>query len=76
MFWRSSERAIRGCVRSALGIAREKGYRSIAFPLINARVRLRPISRTREGLPINRLPADCDGYRRIPAGTGARDHVG
>ena len=34
MFWRSSERAIRGCVRSALGIAREKGYRSIAFPLI------------------------------------------
>ena len=36
MFWRSSERAIRGCVRSALGIAREKGYRSIAFPLIGA----------------------------------------
>jgi hypothetical protein len=34
MFWRSSERAIRG--RSALGIAREKGYRSIAFPLIGA----------------------------------------
>jgi O-acetyl-ADP-ribose deacetylase (regulator of RNase III) len=36
MFWRSSERTIRGCVRSALGIAREKGYRSIAFPLIGA----------------------------------------
>jgi len=36
MFWRSSERAIRGCVRSARGIAREKGYRSIAFPLIGA----------------------------------------
>ena len=36
MFWRSSERAIRGCVRSALGIAREKGYRAIAFPLIGA----------------------------------------
>jgi O-acetyl-ADP-ribose deacetylase (regulator of RNase III) len=36
MFWRSSERAIRGCVRSALEIAREKGYRSIAFPLIGA----------------------------------------
>jgi O-acetyl-ADP-ribose deacetylase len=34
MVWRSSERAIRGCVRSALGIAREKGYRTIAFPLI------------------------------------------
>jgi len=32
MFWRSSERAIRGCVKSA----REKGYRSIVFPLIGA----------------------------------------
>ena len=36
MFWRSSERAIRGCVRSALGIASEQGYRSIALPLIGA----------------------------------------
>ncbi|MCL4180225.1 MAG: macro domain-containing protein [Verrucomicrobia bacterium] len=36
MFWRSSEKAIRGCVRSALGIAREQGYRSMAFPLIGA----------------------------------------
>jgi O-acetyl-ADP-ribose deacetylase (regulator of RNase III) len=36
LFWRSSERAIRGCVRSALAIAREQGYRSIAFPLIGA----------------------------------------
>jgi len=36
MWWRSSERAIRDCVRSALDIARQKGYRSIAFPLIGA----------------------------------------
>jgi len=36
LFWRSSERAIRGCVRSALAIARERGYRSVAFPLIGA----------------------------------------
>jgi O-acetyl-ADP-ribose deacetylase (regulator of RNase III) len=36
MFWRSSERAIRGCVRSALSIVRERGYRSVAFPLIGA----------------------------------------
>ena len=36
MFWRSSERAIRGCVRSAIGIARKQVYRSIAFPLIGA----------------------------------------
>jgi O-acetyl-ADP-ribose deacetylase (regulator of RNase III) len=38
LFWRSSERAIRDCVCSALGLARERGYRSIAFPLIGAGV--------------------------------------
>lgn len=36
MLWRSSEHSIRGCVRSALAIASERGYRSIAFPLIGA----------------------------------------
>ena len=36
MLWRSSERAIRGCVRSALAIARDREFRSIAFPLIGA----------------------------------------
>ncbi|MBL9166717.1 MAG: macro domain-containing protein [Verrucomicrobiales bacterium] len=36
MLWRSSEWAIRACVRSALGIARDRGYCSIAFPLIGA----------------------------------------
>ena len=36
MWWRSSEPAIRGCVRSALGIAGARGYRSIAFPLIGS----------------------------------------
>jgi O-acetyl-ADP-ribose deacetylase (regulator of RNase III) len=36
LLWRSSERAIRGCVRSGLKIAHDHGYRSIAFPLIGA----------------------------------------
>ena len=36
LLWMSSDQAIRGCVRSALAIAREKGYRSIALPLIGA----------------------------------------
>jgi O-acetyl-ADP-ribose deacetylase (regulator of RNase III) len=36
MFWRSSERSIRSSVRSAVDLAREKGYRSIAMPLIGA----------------------------------------
>ncbi|MEK7412326.1 MAG: macro domain-containing protein, partial [Planctomycetota bacterium] len=36
MWWRSSESAIRDCVRNALTIAHERGYRSIAFPIIGA----------------------------------------
>ncbi len=36
MLWRSSERSIRRSVRSAIALARERGYRSIAFPLIGA----------------------------------------
>ena len=36
MLWRASERSIRDSVRNALALAAEKGYRSIAFPLIGA----------------------------------------
>ncbi len=36
MLWRSSERSIRDSVRNALRIACDRGYRSIAFPLIGA----------------------------------------
>jgi O-acetyl-ADP-ribose deacetylase len=36
MFWRSSERSIRASVRNAMTIASNRGYRSIAFPLIGA----------------------------------------
>jgi O-acetyl-ADP-ribose deacetylase (regulator of RNase III) len=36
MFWRSSERSIRDSVKSAMSIARKRGYRSVAFPLIGA----------------------------------------
>jgi O-acetyl-ADP-ribose deacetylase (regulator of RNase III) len=36
LFWRSSERAIRGSVMNALNIATAKHYRSVAFPLIGA----------------------------------------
>jgi O-acetyl-ADP-ribose deacetylase (regulator of RNase III) len=36
MLWRSSERAIRDCIRSALDIAGKRGYRSVAFPLVGA----------------------------------------
>jgi len=36
MFWRSSEHSIRKAVRNSMAIVEEKGYRSIAFPLIGA----------------------------------------
>lgn len=36
MLWRASERSIRDCVRNALALATEHGFRFIAFPLIGA----------------------------------------
>ena len=36
MLWRASERSIRDSVRNAIQLAHEKGFRSIAFPLIGA----------------------------------------
>lgn len=36
MFWRASERSIRDSVRSAVALASEKGFQSIAFPLVGA----------------------------------------
>jgi O-acetyl-ADP-ribose deacetylase (regulator of RNase III) len=36
IFWRSSEKSIRGSVRSAIEIAKSRGYSSIAMPLIGA----------------------------------------
>lgn len=36
LLWRSSERSIRASVRSAIEVAKQLGFRSIAFPLIGA----------------------------------------
>ena len=36
MLWRASEWSIRQCVRNAMALAHEKGFKSIAFPLIGA----------------------------------------
>jgi O-acetyl-ADP-ribose deacetylase len=36
MLWRASERSIRDSVRNAILLAHERGFRSIAFPLIGA----------------------------------------
>lgn len=34
--WRASEMSIRGCARSAVQVAVEQGYRTLAFPVIGA----------------------------------------
>ena len=36
MFWISSERSIRDSVRNTMAIVKDRGYRSVAFPLIGA----------------------------------------
>jgi O-acetyl-ADP-ribose deacetylase (regulator of RNase III) len=36
LLWRSSEWSVRESVRNAIALARQRGYRSIAFPLIGA----------------------------------------
>ena len=36
LLWRASERSIRDSVRNAIQVARDHGFRSIAFPLIGA----------------------------------------
>jgi O-acetyl-ADP-ribose deacetylase (regulator of RNase III) len=36
LLWRSSERSIRDSVRNAMAIVHQRGYRSVAFPLIGA----------------------------------------
>ncbi|WP_164102522.1 macro domain-containing protein [Candidatus Laterigemmans baculatus] len=36
LLWRSSERSVRDSVRNAIALAKDRGYRSIAMPLIGA----------------------------------------
>jgi O-acetyl-ADP-ribose deacetylase len=36
LLWRSSERSVRDSVRNALAMAKQRGYQSVAFPLIGA----------------------------------------
>jgi O-acetyl-ADP-ribose deacetylase (regulator of RNase III) len=65
MFWRSSERSIRGSVRNAMEIARGKGYRSIAFPLIGAGTGGKSRDRVRAIMENELRGIDYDGEVRI-----------
>lgn len=65
LLWRSSERSIRGSVRSAIALARERSFKTIAFPLIGAGTgghRSEPVLRIMED-ELQRL--DFDGEVRI-----------
>jgi len=65
LLWRSSESAIRSCVRSALTRARESGYQSIAFPLIGAGTGGIAPEEVREVMRDEAAKADFDGEVRI-----------
>jgi O-acetyl-ADP-ribose deacetylase len=65
LVWRSSESATRACVRSAVQIARESGYRSIAFPLIGAGTGGMAPEKVRKIMGDEAAKADFDGEIRI-----------
>lgn len=65
MFWRSSERSVRGSVVSAIAIAREKAFRSIAFPLIGAGTGGGGEDRVQAMMEDELSRADYDGEVRI-----------
>jgi O-acetyl-ADP-ribose deacetylase len=65
LLWRSSESAIRSCVRSALKLARESGHRSIAFPLIGAGAGGVAPEKVPEVMRDEAAKADFDGEVRI-----------
>lgn len=65
MLWLSSERAIRGCVRSALNIARDRGYCSVAFPLVGAGTGGLPPTRVMQIMQDEARQSDFDGEVRL-----------
>jgi len=65
MFWRSSERSIRGSVGNAMEIVRRKGYRSVAFPLIGAGTGGKSRDRVRAIMEDELRGIDYDGDVRI-----------
>jgi O-acetyl-ADP-ribose deacetylase len=65
LLWRSSEPAIRACVRSALKIARERGYKSIAFPLTRAGTGGYPLEKVIKVMEDEAAKTDYSGEVRI-----------
>ena len=72
MLWFATEKSIRRSIRSALSLAKEKGYRSIAFPLIGAGTGGASQQRTFDNIREEMEQSDFDGevvivkYKKIP----------
>jgi O-acetyl-ADP-ribose deacetylase (regulator of RNase III) len=65
MWWRSSEKSIRKSVRSAIALAVEHGYESIAFPLIGAGTGGGSPEKVRDIMEEELADCDFDGLVRI-----------
>jgi O-acetyl-ADP-ribose deacetylase (regulator of RNase III) len=65
LLWRSSEWSVRASVRNAMALAKEKGYKSIAFPLIGAGSGGGKAERVCSWIESELLNIDYDGEVRI-----------
>jgi O-acetyl-ADP-ribose deacetylase (regulator of RNase III) len=65
MLWHASEWSVRESIRNAMKLAKEKGYKSIAFPLIGAGSGGRRASRVCEWIQTELAGIDYDGEVRI-----------
>src|SRR5215213_7194930 len=65
LLWRSSEWSVRESVRNAMALAKQKGYRSIAFPLIGAGSGSGKADRVRRWMEDELAGLEYDGEVRI-----------
>jgi O-acetyl-ADP-ribose deacetylase (regulator of RNase III) len=65
LLWRASEASVRACVRSAIARARERAFRSVAFPLIGAGTGGRSPERVLEWMCDELMRVDFAGAVRL-----------
>lgn len=65
LLWRATEQSIRASVRNALALARSRGFRSVALPLIGAGTGGRSAEQTQRTIEDELRVIDFDGEVRI-----------
>lgn len=65
LLWRASEASIRASVRSAMALARTRGFRSVAMPLIGAGTGGRRVERVMEWMCDELTRIEFDGEVRV-----------